>query len=83
MLDALHPNDNSECLNTGAEWMWRETLALRAGYQSLFQTDSELGLTMGVGIRSHLGGRGLRVDYGWADHERLDGTHRITVAFGL
>ena len=79
MLDALHPNDNSECLNTGAEWMWRETLALRAGYQSLFQTDSELGLTFGFGLKGALGDNRYHLDYAWADHKHLNETHRLTL----
>lgn len=83
LADALHPNDNAESLNLGVEWRWRESFALRAGYQTLFQTDSAQGLTLGVGVRSRFGGRRLRIDYGWADHIYLDGTHRITVAVGL
>ena len=82
LADALHPNDNTESLNLGAEWLWRRSLALRIGYQTLFQTDSEKGLTMGMGIRSRLGGRQLRVDFGWADHEHLEATYRFTVAVG-
>ena len=83
MADALHPNDNAESLNLGVELDWRGSLSLRAGYQTLFQTDSAQGLTLGVGIRSRFGDRRLRFDYGWTDHIYLDGTHRVTVAVGL
>jgi hypothetical protein len=80
-LDALHPADNTESLNLGGEWMWRELFALRAGYQTLFQEDTELGLTLGFGLRGDIGDTEYRFDYAWAGHERLDETQRFT--FGL
>jgi hypothetical protein len=83
VLDALHPADNSETVNTGVEWTWNEALALRAGYQTLFQQDSELGWTFGTGLRGGLGEREFRVDYAWANHDHLDGTHRLTLALEL
>jgi hypothetical protein len=81
LVDAHHPSDNTESMSLGAEWFWRETLALRAGYQSLFQGDSEVGLTLGIGVRSGIGGTLAQFDYAWGTHEFLDETHRIT--FGL
>lgn len=81
LVDALHPNDNAEALNLGAEWTLRGLLSLRAGYQTLFQPDSELGLTLGFGL--NLGGGRFRVGYAWADHEFLEATHRMTLAVGL
>ncbi len=81
LADALHPNDNDEALNLGAEWTVQRIFALRAGYQSLFQPDSELGLTLGFGLR--LNRDRLRFSYGWADHDLLGATHRMTLAVGL
>lgn len=79
LVDALHPNDNTESLNAGAEWSWQDALSLRAGYQTLFQEDSELGATLGVGLRSGLGATRFDFDYAWAGHKRLDDTHRMTL----
>jgi hypothetical protein len=31
-VDALHPSDNSESVNLGAEWVFRRVVALRIGY---------------------------------------------------
>jgi hypothetical protein len=78
-IDGLHPSDNTESVNFGGEWTFRQTLALRAGYQNLFMQDSELGLTFGAGIRTRVGDTQFRADYAWAAHQRLDGTHRITI----
>jgi long-subunit fatty acid transport protein len=79
-VDAFHPNDNTESVSAGGEWTWKETLALRAGYQHLFQDDSEVGLTLGAGIRTGIGENRLRFDYAWTTHENLDETHRTTFA---
>jgi hypothetical protein len=83
LFDALHPSDNAERVNLGAEWMFRDVLALRAGYQALFQEDSELGLTFGVGLGGNLSENRFRFDYAWADHARLRETHRMALVMEL
>lgn len=82
-VDALHPSDNSESMNVGAEWTFKDVLSVRAGYQSLFQTDSELGLTAGAGVATDASGYLLRFDYGWASHDRLGSVQRFTVGVGF
>jgi hypothetical protein len=81
LIDGLHPNDNTESVNLGAEWILRELLSLRAGYQTLFQEDSELGLTFGFGVRLSEGK--VQANYAWADHEHLGATHRFTLDLGF
>lgn len=82
--DAIHPNDNYEYLNFGAEYDFRNLIALRAGYRNLFEADSEQGLTMGGGLNLRID-RALRVriDYAWADFGRLEQTHWFTVDLGF
>jgi hypothetical protein len=79
LVEGLHPNDNSESMNLGIEWTLRRLLALRVGYQTLFQTDSELGLTFGFGVSGDLGDNLYQLNYAWAGHEYLEDTHRITM----
>ncbi len=79
VLEALHPNDNSESLNAGLEWSWDDAFAVRSGYQTLFEDDSDLGLTFGFGMRTEVGSQLYQLDYAWADHDRLGATHRFTV----
>jgi hypothetical protein len=78
-LDAFHPSDNTESVSAGAELVVKEILALRGGYQNLFQKDSEVGLTLGVGLTGKTQTLHVRSDYAWADHGRLGSTHRVSV----
>ena len=43
-LDAVHPNDNTEYLNTGVEYAWNEIVFLRGGWKSLFETGHRAAL---------------------------------------
>ena len=83
VADAVHPNDNAESVSLGAEISHRDLVALRAGWQNLFLRDSEVGITLGAGLRARYEAIEYRVDYAWADHGRLGGTHRLTVGVNL
>lgn len=77
-VDAFHPADNSESMSLGAEWLWKSTLGVRAGYQDIAQEDSEVGLTLGAGLQGDVDAYTFNIDYAWADQGRLDDTHRMT-----
>jgi long-subunit fatty acid transport protein len=81
--DAFHPSDNTESMSGGLEWTWSDAVSLRAGYQNLFLEDSEVGLTLGLGAKGRVGDRRFSLDYAWADHGRLEETHRLTFALSL
>lgn len=81
--DAFHPSDNTESLSFGAEWLWRDSLALRSGFQHLAQEDAEGGLTLGAGLAGSIGERRFHFDYAWTDHGRLDAAHRLTFEVSL
>jgi len=81
VLNAFHPNDNTESISFGGEWLIFNAFALRAGYQNLFLQDSEVGLTLGTGLQLELGNRKFQFDYAWADHGRLENTQRFTLGF--
>ncbi|NOX88215.1 MAG: UPF0164 family protein [Calditrichaeota bacterium] len=65
--DATHPNDQKLYLNFGSEVSWRETLTLRAGYNSLFKEMAQEGLTLGFGLRYPIGSMVVSVDYSYMD----------------
>jgi len=79
--DAFHPNDNSESMSLGAEFLMNDLLALRAGYQNLFLQDSEVGATLGAGLKGRVNGYHYRFDYAWADQGRLGHSSRMTLDF--
>jgi len=83
-VDAFHPSDNTEGMSAGAELEYARRFALRLGWQDAFQEDvdhhhTELWLTAGGGVRGKVDIYGYQVDYAWADHRRLGGTHRVTL----
>jgi hypothetical protein len=79
-VDAIHPNDHSESVNSGLEYGWNETFFVRAGYNALFENDSEKGLTLGAGINYRIA-EVLRVkfDYAYQDFGRLNEVHYFAV----
>ena len=79
-IDAIHPNDDSEYLNVGAEYAWKEVLYLRAGYNSLFEINSEKGLTLGIGINYRIVDMiRVKLDYAYQDFGRLNDVHYFSV----
>ncbi|PIP13827.1 MAG: hypothetical protein COX49_01065 [bacterium (Candidatus Stahlbacteria) CG23_combo_of_CG06-09_8_20_14_all_40_9] len=83
-IDAVHPNDNTEYLNIGMEYVFNNLFSLRGGYSALFKRDSEEGLTFGAGIESYIGKMVLlKVDYAFTDFDRLGNTHRISLGIGF
>jgi hypothetical protein len=56
-------------------------LFLRAGYSTLFRTDSEEGLTLGGGIHYRLWGGStlVKIDYAYADFGLLDKVQRFSI----
>lgn len=82
-VDAYQPSDNTNSLSFGAEYSFRDLVALRGGYERLFQEDSEGGPTFGAGLG--LGTRSYRLsfDYAWANHQRLGDMQRFTLGFSF
>lgn len=79
-VDAVHPNDHTEFINTGAEYAWNEIIYLRAGYNSLFEKDSEKGLTLGFGLNYRIIDLiKVKLDYAYQDFGRLTEVHYFSV----
>ncbi len=79
LVDAAHPNDNSEYMNLGSEFIFRDLISLRTGYRNLFETDGEQGLTFGGGLNLRIDKSiRARFDYAYADFGRLEQTHWYT-----
>jgi opacity protein-like surface antigen len=79
-VDAIHPNDHTEYLNTGIEYAWQEIVFIRGGYNSLFEKDSEKGLTAGFGLRYRITDLvKLGLDYAYQDFGRLSEVHYFSI----
>lgn len=83
VADAFHPNDNSESVSVGGEYSLKDLVAVRAGWQNLFLRDSEVGLTLGAGVKARYEDVQYRVDYAWADQGRLGSSSRLTIAMAF
>jgi len=84
MVEARHPNDQTESVSLGAEYGFRRRFFLRAGYQSLFESESEKGLTFGTGLVYYLGVNSpVYLDYSYADWGRLTQVHRFSIEFNF
>jgi opacity protein-like surface antigen len=78
--DAIHPNDNSESLNVGAEYIFYNTIAFRIGYKSLFLDNTEEGFTAGVGLNYDFNpALGIRFDYAYQNFGILDNTQHFSL----
>lgn len=84
-VDALHPNDDVESLNVGAEYLFNNMVALRAGYRSLFGSDdSEEGLTLGGGVNYRVVGfTEIRLSYAYQDFGILNNVQRVSVGLAF
>jgi len=71
-----HPNDNSENINLGVEYWYRNVLALRSGYISS-RTDRDI--SFGLGLNVPVGKNSLRVDYSYANFGRLGYVNQYTI----
>ncbi|NOZ74753.1 MAG: PorV/PorQ family protein [FCB group bacterium] len=63
-VDAVHPNDNTEYVNAGAEYWLGKMLVIRAGQNNLLLKDRQSGWTFGFGLRTNFYGRAnIALDY--------------------
>jgi hypothetical protein len=80
-VDATHPNDNVEYVNSGLEVAYDEMFFARVGYNSLFNENAEQGLTWGVGMYFQVTNlNGIKLDYAFADYGRLNDVQYVSVS---
>ncbi len=82
--DAIHPSDNTESLNVGMEYGFREMLFVRAGFRDLFLRDREQGLSLGAGFATrNIGNLLIQLDYAYADFGRLENAQRFSFSLAF
>ena len=82
--DALHPNNNTESVNVGAQYEMHIPGAgkffLRGGYKALFMKQTEYGVTFGGGIKLFfMSNHSITVDYAYKSMGILGNIHAYTV----
>ncbi len=79
-LDATHPRDYPEQILVGAEYIFLQSFAIRAGYK----TPTDIGgFSAGAGVKVNLASMLLGVDYSYAPADVFDSLHRIAVKFAF
>jgi hypothetical protein len=79
-VDAERPRDYAEQLHIGGEYLFMNTLALRAGYA--FPTDTE-GFNLGVGLQQQLSGFGFAFNYAYTTYDVFDAVHRFAIQLSM
>ena len=83
-VDALHPNDNTESLNFGAEVKLFDLISLRGGYKGLGLEYREEGITLGGGIEYALNDNFiLGFDYAYQDFGILNNVQNFSFVLGF
>lgn len=84
LADVIHPSNNVESMNVGLEYSLHNLFALRAGYQSLFDSDRENGLTAGFGIKTRIpDALFISFDYSYSRWGLLGNVQRVSLELGL
>lgn len=79
-LDLNVPDADYTNVRGGVEWMWKQAVALRAGYRADLGSGSDDGLagpTFGMGAGIH----GMWLDYGYLIQGQSGGQHRLALSF--
>ncbi len=82
-IDLIHPSNNTESVNVGAEYVYRDIISFRAGYHSLFERDYEStgGFTFGFGLQIYIQSFVIVLDYAYRDFGILPGIDRFSCGF--
>lgn len=83
--DVLHPNNNNESVNLGAQYSITfptfGKLCLRGGFKGLSMEDSQYGASFGVGVQTDLMfNRGLKVEYAYRSIGIFGGVNSLGVS---
>ncbi len=82
-VDALHPSNDFESINLGAEYAVNDVVFLRGGYQALFLDNVDGGLSFGAGLKANMlfSNATIKADYGFREMGRLENVH--VFSFGV
>ncbi len=79
-VDFVHPNNYTERVNAGLEYLLMNRLALRGGYQA---NQDIASWSAGFGVRTNLGASDLSVDYSWSFMETFADVSRFSLGISF
>ena len=79
-VDADRPRDFSEQIRIGGEYVFMNTLALRAG--QAYPSDTE-GFNVGVGLQQEVSGFGFALNYAYTSYDVFNAVHRMGITLSL
>ncbi len=83
-VDALHPSDNNQSVNLGAQYVWNKMVYARVGYKSLGVPNSEEGLTFGFGLGYELTyNLVLKLDYAYESYGLLKNIQKFALSLSF
>lgn len=84
-VEFYEPADNVRSINLGGEWAFYDKVFLRAGYNSLFETETERGLTMGGGMKVRVPASMvfLLLDYSYETFGIFDNTQKFSLSISF
>jgi hypothetical protein len=79
-IDFQHPNNFSERVSYGAEYMFWDKIAVRGGYI----TNHDLASwSVGAGFNSTIGNNDIEFDYSYSNVKIFDGVNRFSIGFAF
>lgn len=83
-VDAIHPSDNVQSMNMGAEYTWHNLISARIGYKSLFVPDNQEGLTLGLGLNYDISTFfNIKLDYAYQNYGLLKNIQKFGLTVGF
>ncbi|MCU0643474.1 MAG: PorV/PorQ family protein [bacterium] len=79
-VDGNHPNDDSEKLNFGMEYGWKETIFARFGYGVGYDLAN---VTYGGGLKFKVSGANFLLDYALAPYQEFGNIHYFTIGLNF
>jgi hypothetical protein len=79
-FDFLHPNNYSERINMGLEYIFLGNFALRGGYQTNRDITS---WSVGLGLNSTIRNNDIRFDYSYSALDIFDNVNRFSIGIGF
>lgn len=79
-VDFVHPNNYSERVNAGLEYLFMKRVAVRAGYQG---NNDIASWSAGFGLHTPVGGNDIYIDYSYSLIDTFDSISRFALGVGF